>query len=160
MRFRTARISSRPNLLNRLQSVFASFASHDVRYVVIGGIAAVLHGVARATFDLDILIEPTHENAARLLKALEEAGLGTAALTNVDDLLAHEITVFSDRVRIDVQTSTPGLVFADAWSRRVMLSYECQSFPVVSRADLIASKRAAGRPRDLEDVRVLESGKD
>lgn len=120
----------------------------------------MLHGVARSTFDLDILIDPTHENAARLLGALEQAGLGTAALTNVDDLLAHEITVFSDRVRIDVQTSTPGLSFAEAWSRRETMTYEGQPFFVVSRADLIASKLASGRPRDLEDVRLLEAGDD
>ena len=65
-------------MLNRLQGVFASLQRHKVRYVVIGGIAAVLHGVPRATFDLDILIEATPENAQRLLQALLEAGLGTA----------------------------------------------------------------------------------
>ena len=75
----------------------------------------------------------------------------------MDDLLAHEITVFSDRVRIDVQTRTPGLTFAEAWARRQTMTYESQTFFVVSRADLIVSKRAAGRPRDLEDVRVLEA---
>ncbi|MEO8587181.1 MAG: hypothetical protein ABI584_13540 [Acidobacteriota bacterium] len=118
----------------------------------------MLHGVARATFDLDILIDPTKENAARLLKALESAGLGTAALTDIEDLLAHEITVFSDRVRIDVQTRAPGLTFPDAWEHKQTMTYEGQTLFVVSRADLIASKRAAGRPRDLEDVRVLEAG--
>ena len=61
-------------MLNRLQAVFASLHSHDVRYLVIGGIAAVLHGVPRATFDLDILIEATPENARRVLSALAEAG--------------------------------------------------------------------------------------
>jgi len=57
-------------MLNRLQNVFKSFQRHDVKYVVIGGIAAVLHGVPRATFDLDILIEATPENTQRLLNAL------------------------------------------------------------------------------------------
>ena len=66
-------------MLNRLQTVFASFHSHEVRYLVIGGIAAVLHGVPRATFDLDILIEATELNAQRLLRALRAAGFGTAA---------------------------------------------------------------------------------
>ena len=94
-------------MLNRLQDVFKSFQQHDVKYVVIGGIASILHGVPRATFDLDILIEATPENTRRLLDALLDAGLGTAALTNVDDLLANEITIFRDRVRLDVQTSTP-----------------------------------------------------
>jgi hypothetical protein len=73
-------------MLNRLQGVFASFQSHDVRYVVPGGIAAVLHGVPRATFDLDILVEASRDNVERLLNALEAAGLGTAALTTVDDV--------------------------------------------------------------------------
>lgn len=57
-------------MLNRVQTVFASLRTHEVKYVVIGGIAAVLHGVPRATFDPDILIEATHDNARRLLAAL------------------------------------------------------------------------------------------
>jgi hypothetical protein len=142
-------------MLNRLQDVFASLSRHDVRYLVIGGIAVVLHGVPRATFDLDILIDTTADNAGRLLRALEDAGLGTATLTTPEELLANEITIFKDRVRIDVQTSTPGLSFADAWPRRHVMVYRGQSFPVVSRADLIAAKRAAGRPVDLDDVRQL-----
>ena len=86
-------------MLNRLRVVFASLQQHNVKYVVIGGIAAVLYGVPRATFDLDILIEATPENAQQLLNALETARFGTAALTSADDLLAHEITIFRDWVK-------------------------------------------------------------
>jgi hypothetical protein len=143
-------------MLNLLKGVFASFQEHNVKYVVIGGIAAVLHGVPRATFDLDILIEATPDNAQRLLDALLAADLGTAALISANELLAHEITVFSDRVRIDVQTATPGLYFEDAWQNRETMEYQGQALYVVSRDDLIASKRAAGREVDLEDVRLLE----
>ncbi len=145
-------------MLNRLLGVFRSFQQHEVKYVVIGGIASVLYGVPRATFDMDILIEATPENAERLLHALLGAGLGTASLTSTDDLLAHEITIFKDRVRIDVQTSTPGLSFKQAWEHRQVMSYEGQQFYVVSKDDLIRSKRAAGRDIDLSDVRLLESG--
>ena len=143
-------------MLNRLQTVFESFQSHEVEYLVIGGIAAVLHGVPRATFDLDILIRPTESNAHRLLEALRAAGLGTADLIDVAGVLGNEITVFNDRVRIDVQTATPGITFDEAWSRRETMEYRDQPFFVVCKADLIASKKAAGRNRDLEDVRVLE----
>jgi hypothetical protein len=128
-----------------------------VKYLVIGGIAAVLYGVPRATFDLDVLIEPSAQNAERLLKGMIDAGLGTASLTTVEDLLSKEITIFTDRIRLDVQTSTPGLVFADAWARRVTMNYKGQALEVVSLRDLIASKRAAGRDVDLQDVRMLES---
>jgi hypothetical protein len=131
--------------------------AHDVRYIVIGGIAAALHGVPRATFDLDLLIEATPDNARRLLEALLEAGIGTASLTTPEDLLRHEITVFKDVVRIDVQTSTPGLIFAEAWARKVAMTHAGQEFHVASREDLIASKRAAGRDVDLRDVDLLEN---
>jgi hypothetical protein len=123
---------------------------------VIGGIASVLYGVPRVTFDLDILIDATTENTQRLLDALLEAGMGTASLTNVNEILSNEITIFKDRVRIDVQTSTPGLNFQDAWAHRNTLEYQGQSFYVVSREDLISSKKAAGRAVDLDDVRLLE----
>jgi hypothetical protein len=125
--------------------------------LVIGGIAAVLYGVPRATFDLDVLIEATLENAKRLLQAMSDAGLGTAALASADEVLAKEITIFTDRIRLDVQTSTPGIVFEDAWRRRVAMNYKGQVLQVVSLADLIASKRASGRDVDLEDVRILTS---
>jgi tRNA nucleotidyltransferase/poly(A) polymerase len=147
-------------MLNQLQGVYSSLHKHRVRYVTIGGIAAILHGVPRATFDLDILIEATPENARRLLNALLDAGFGTAALTTAEQLLAHEITIFRDRVQIDVQTSTPGIKFEEVWARREVMKYKRQEFYVLSRDDLIASKRAAGRPQDLEDVRLLELGGD
>jgi tRNA nucleotidyltransferase/poly(A) polymerase len=143
-------------MLNRLKDVFASFQKHDVHYLVIGGVASVLYGVPRATFDIDILIDATPDNATKLLEALLEAGLGTSALITPDELLNNEITIFRDRVRVDVQTATPGIQFSDAWSRRTVMTYENQSFFVASKEDLIASKKASARPVDLEDVRLLE----
>jgi hypothetical protein len=97
-------------MLNQLRDVFSSLRKHDVKYLTIGGIAAVLYGVPRATFDLDILIE----------------------------------------------TSTPGIRFEDAWENRETMTYQGYAFYVLSRTDLIASKRAAGREVDLQDVRLLE----
>ncbi len=143
-------------MLNRLRAVFSCLNSLDVRYVVIGGVAAVLHGVPRSTFDLDLLIEATPENAERQLKAQRQAGLGTADLVDASRLLAHEITVFNDRIRIDVMTSKPGLDFKDAWERRDTMVHGGQPFFVACLQDVLASKRAAGRPQDLDDVRVLE----
>ena len=141
---------------SRLRDVFASLSSRQVKYLVIGGTAAVLYGVPRATFDLDILIEATSENAGRLLSALTEAGFGTASLIEAAELLRYEITVFRDRYRVDVQTSTPGIQFEDAWPRRTEMRAEDIPFWVASKNDLIASKRAAGRAVDLQDVLILE----
>ncbi len=143
-------------MLNRLRDVFASFQKNNVHYLVIGGIAAILYGVPRATFDLDILIEATPENARKLLNAMIEAGIGTASLIDENQLLSHEITVFKDRIRIDVQTFTPGAEFQKAWQTREVMDYHGQEFLVISKTELIASKKAAGRPIDLDDVRMLE----
>ena len=143
-------------MLNRLQGVFACLEKHQVEYVVIGGIASILHGVPRRYFDLDILIRATRENAQHLLDALLEAGLGTAALTDTARLLANEITIFNDRVRVDVQTSKPGLAFEKGWQDRVTMEFEGQKFFVASKQDLIASKRASGRDQDLQDIAALE----
>jgi hypothetical protein len=127
-----------------------------VKYVVIGGIAAGVHGVPRPTFDLDLLIEATPDNVSRLIESLLAVRLGTASLTSVDEILENEITIFNDRVRIDVQTRTPGLRFQTAWKNRVLRKYQGQEFFVASLRDLIRSKRAAGRDVDLEDIRALE----
>src|SRR4030042_6506854 len=147
-------------MLNRLTGVFESCQRYDVRYLVIGGIAAILYGVPRATFDLDILIEATPDNAKQLLDALLDAGMGTASLTNVEDLLSNEITVFKDWVRIDVLTTAPGIDFQEAWKRRETMMYHGETFSVVSRKDLISSKKALGRAVDLEEVRLLELPED
>jgi hypothetical protein len=145
-------------MLNLYRDVFACLSCRRARYRVIGGIAAIVHGVPRVTFDLDLLIEPTIPNARRVLDAFLDARPATAALTTPESLATTEITIFKDRLRIDVQTRTPGLEFAAAWARRVTMRHRGQRFHVASREDLIASKRAARRAIDLEDVRMLEIG--
>jgi hypothetical protein len=113
--------------------------------------------VPRTTFDLDILIEASKQNVQKLLDALVEAGLGTALLTNTDKILENEITIFADKVRIDVQTLTPGITFTESWRDKQIFNYNGQRFYILSKKHLIQSKKAAGRSKDLEDVRILES---
>jgi hypothetical protein len=77
-------------------------------------------------------------------------------MTNAEEVAAMEITIFTDRVRLDVQTATPGLTFENAWANRVNMSYKDQSFYVVSLDDLVRSRMAAGREVDLADVKILK----
>jgi len=143
-------------MLNRYLDVFASLNSHNVKYVVIGGIAAIIHGVPRATFDLDLLIEASIDNARELLAAFEGANLGTALLTTPEELVGQEITIFRDRLRIDVQTKTPGTDFDKAWQTRTSLEFHGVVIEVIALDQLIATKRASGRSVDMADVAVLE----
>ena len=103
-----------------------------------------------------MLIEASSENARKLLDAFQEAHLGTALLTTPEEVIAQEITIFRDRVRIDVQTSTPGTEFQDVWQHRETLSFQGVTIEIVGLEDLISTKRAAGRQVDLADVAVLE----
>ncbi|MEM4248323.1 MAG: hypothetical protein QXH80_03565, partial [Candidatus Nanoarchaeia archaeon] len=116
--------SLRKKMLNRLEDVFKSFQKHDVKYLVIGGIAAVLHGVPRATFDLDILIEATPNCSMRYWMP----ALGQLPLRLLKTFLQMKSLFFRDKVRIDVQTSTPGITFEKAWENRKIVNYNGQSF--------------------------------
>lgn len=142
-------------MLNQYLDVFRSLQQRKAKYVVIGGIAAIKHGVARNTFDLDLLIEATPANAGRILSALVAAGIDVARLATEESLLDNEITIFRDRFRVDVQTKTPGLRFETAWKNRDVVDFRGQQINFASRKDVIRSKRAAGRPKDLEDVEAL-----
>jgi len=138
-------------------SLYKSLNSHKVKYLVIGGVAVITYGVPRATLDLDLFIESTIPNVERCLKALKKAGFKTASLTSIGGILANELTVFEDYIRVDLFTQVKGLTFREAWRQRVRKNV--QDIPVyfASAKDIIRSKKAAGRKVDLEDIKSLKS---
>lgn len=135
-------------------AVYRSFNAHRVRYILIGGPAAVFYGFPRVTKDVDLFIEPALANATRALRALEAAGFGTAALTTPEQPLAHEVTIFKDVMRLDLLTAVKGVSSPMVWRRRVTKRIEGVRVPVIQLDDLITAKKAAGRGIDLEDVKV------
>jgi hypothetical protein len=125
-----------------------------VRYLVSGGVAAIAYGVPRATIDVDLVIDPTEENAAALLAALRETGPGTAHLVEPRGLLEMKITIFEDMLRVDVQTRTLGLEFGEAWERRRVAILEGVPVNLVSLPDLIATREAAGQAVNRQDLAI------
>ncbi len=73
--------------------LFKSLNRHRVKYLVIGGLAAIVHGIPRTTRDIDLFIEPKRSNAERLLKAMRKVGFGTAYLIEAEGLLNKQITI-------------------------------------------------------------------
>lgn len=133
----------------------------NAEFMVIGAHAVAVYARPRATGDLDIWVGRTPENAERVWKALATFGAPLDRLT-LEDLTSDDI-VFQIGVspsRIDVLTTIGGVEFADAWGRREEVELWGLTVPVISREDLIRSKRAVGRERDLADVAELERASD
>jgi len=127
-----------------------------VRYLVIGGIACVLHGYVRATTDVDILIERSLANAERLLEALGGLGWGFARDWRAEEILARPITVIGDDPQVDIFTVAWSVTYDSAMTRSSTVSVEGVDIPLVGIDDLIASKQTA-RPLDAADVEALET---
>lgn len=128
-------------------------------YLVVGGHALAVHGVSRATVDLDVLVRPISANAARVLVALRAFGAPVAAHGLSAHDLAREGTVYQMGLppnRIDVITSIDGVDFETAWRGRVQTIVDGVVVPFLGREELIANKLAAARPKDLADVAALE----
>ena len=139
------------------RDLLSEFNAADVRYLVVGGYAFFFHAVPRYTKDLDLWVEPTEENAQRVITALGRFGAPLNDLS-VADLSRPGITFQMGLPpnRIDILTEVTALSFAEAWDRRAATRYGDQQMWVLAKGDLIANKRAVGRPRDLEDVSELE----
>ncbi len=89
-------------------------------------------------------------------RPLAEVGLGTARLVGPEEVLAQEVTIFQDLLRVDVFTAIPGVTFGEAWTRRAEAQVAGTTIHLMGLDDLVASKKACGRPKDLQDVEDLE----
>jgi predicted nucleotidyltransferase len=130
---------------------------HGVRYLVMGGWAAIVHGLPRTTQDVDVFIPPDPENTRRLIEALSTIGFGTARELTPEMILNRFIFMFADQIRVDLFVKPWGLpCFEDVERRKRVVELKGIPVPVVSIDDLIASKRT-DRAQDIEDVKALEA---
>jgi hypothetical protein len=136
------------------EGLLRSLNAHSVRYVVIGATAFPVHGYARATLDVDIFIEPSAENAARVREALLAFGYDLNDVS-VDDLLRQKVLIRQYVLETDIHPFVAGVTFDEVWRNRVEDRLGAEPAAFASLADLIRMKEAAGRSKDLEDLRVL-----
>jgi hypothetical protein len=149
------------------RELFRALARHGVEYVTIGGIAIQAYGGRRLTQDLDVAIAASSDNLGRVAGALldldarilgpdgrRSRSVPTAPLLASSDFW-HLITAHGP---LDLLTVPAHLgSFADMRSRAHEVPLGDLSVPIAHRDDLLKMKRAAGRPQDLADVRLLES---
>ncbi|MDP3940564.1 MAG: hypothetical protein Q8R92_20825 [Deltaproteobacteria bacterium] len=140
---------------SRITPVCAALNRGKAKYLVIGGVACILHGYARATEDIDILIERTEANAARVLKALTTLGYGFAREWTAAEVLKRPITVIGDDPRVDVFTVAWKVKYEQAAPNAGTVDVDGVKIPLIGIDDLIETKRT-GRLQDAADIEALE----
>lgn len=128
------------------------------RFLIVGAHALGVHGVPRATVDLDIWIDASQENAERVWAALAAFGapLDSLQIQETDLTQPDVVAQFGlPPYRIDIMTGVSGLSFDEAWPGRVEDLFEDVRVPFLGREALIRNKRASGRTKDLADLEAL-----
>ena len=137
------------------------FKVNQVKYMVIGGYAVVQYTEPRFTKDLDLWISTHPDNAEAVFNALKEFGAPLEDMTPKDfseEGYFYQMGV--PPVRVDILMGIPGVQFDEAWERRVEVQFDDVPVTIIAKQDLIAAKRAAGRPQDLLDADSLEQTSD
>jgi predicted nucleotidyltransferase len=140
-----------------LKDFFRLLVEHEVEFMLVGAHAIAFHAFPRNTGDIDFWVRRTHENAKRILAALDEFGFGSLGLT-VEDLTDPDKVIQLGREpnRIDILTFLTGLEFEECIVRSVSATYEGIRVRVIGFDDLVANKKATGRDKDVLDVKEFE----
>jgi len=157
-------------MLGEIESLLTELSGAGVRYLIVGGVAVVLHGYLRATADLDLVLDLDPHSLSKAVDLLERLGFSPRAPVPIrafaDDVerrrwvTEKNLQVFSlwhskmPGFEVDLFVEPP-FDFAEAYARATWAALGSQSVPVVAIEDLIAMKRRAGRTRDQEDIEAL-----
>jgi hypothetical protein len=139
------------------RELLAEFARDAVDAVIVGGYAVAFHARPRATKDLDLVLEGSADNVARAVRALTRFGAPQVVVDGVSRQTASEIVYMGlPPLRIDFLRTIDGVDAQGIFARAVTARVDDVPVRVIALDDLIANKRAAGRPQDLIDVALLE----
>jgi len=153
-------MSAVPEFNDDFRDILLAFIDAGVRFVVVGAHALAAHGFPRATGDLDLLVEPSQDNAHRVVSALrafgapiENHGVGEQDFVKTQNVYQMGVPPR----RIDILTSITAVEFADAWIGRVEGKLGELNLPFLGKVELLRNKRSTGRPKDIVDADLLES---
>jgi len=162
----------RRSVAGDLERTLSALEEAQVRYLVVGGVAVVLHGHLRVTADLDLVVQLTPDNVERAIRALQGLGYRPRAPVAASQFARAEVreewirdkglTVFSlwspehPGFEVDLFVQEP-FDFDAVYDRAVRVELDSCMATVISRSDLIVLKEATGRPRDQEDVAALRA---
>lgn len=132
------------------------FAEHELRYLIVGGLAFIFHAKPRYTKDIDLWVENEPSNIARANRALAE--FGSPTLLDYD-CPEQVVQIGLAPNRIDLLVEVGPVEFADAWQTRVEAAYGGVKANWIGLNELLAIKSAIDTPRHQDDARVLREVK-
>ncbi|MFK7988521.1 MAG: hypothetical protein AB8I08_21055 [Sandaracinaceae bacterium] len=153
-------MTSEPAFNEDFRDMLVSLLEAQVEFIIVGAHAMAVHGVPRATGDIDILVRPSRENAVRVLAALRAFGapIGQHGVTLSDFERPERVyQIGLPPRRIDILTTITGVTFDEAWPARVPVDRDGLTLPFLGREQLLTNKRATGRDKDLVDVKLLRA---
>lgn len=126
---------------------------HKAEYLIVGGYSVGVHGHPRYTGDLDIWLNPTMENAKRVLNCIQEFRFGSFGLKEEDFTKeGNVIQLGYPPLRINLLSAIDGLQFKYCYKNKIQVDIEGLQVNFISYHDLIKNKKATGRPIDLDDI--------
>jgi predicted nucleotidyltransferase len=159
-------------MIGEIEGILDALNRAGVRYLIVGGVAVVLHGYLRTTADLDLIIQLDRDNVLRAIRTLQDHQYRPRAPVSAEDFAEGTIreqwirdkglAVFAfwspahPTLEIDLFVTEP-FDFDAVYARALRVPLEKTDATVIALEDLIALKRGVGRPRDLEDIAALES---
>jgi len=139
------------------RDLLAEFARYEVNFAILGGYAVGHHAKPRATKDLDVLVSGSAENLQRVAGALAAFGAPANVVSAARTMQPTDVVYLGvPPVRVDILRSADGIDTDVALGRADPVNLGDIQVKVLALDDLIANKRAAGRPQDLADVALLE----
>ena len=144
-------------LTDDLREFLKSLIRNDVAFMLVGGYAVALHGFPRATADMDVWISTEPSNVDRVIAALRDFGFAPDAdAATALRTPGKVLRMGYPPARIELLTAPAGVEFAACMRRAEEREALGVHVPTIAIDDLIANKRAAGRPKDLIDADELE----
>ena len=139
-----------------MRDLLEIFRAHDVQVVLVGGFAVNFYGYVRATQDIDLLLYPSSENAARIMAALEDFGFGGAGIPrSAFEKEGSVIHLGVEPNRIDLLTHLEGVGNRQIFENRQRIDFEGVPVDIIALRDLILAKQTSKRLKDLADADEL-----
>ena len=149
-------VYSRAPTIEDVARISRALSEAEARYILIGGFAVIIHGSGRTTKDIDLLVDPSSKNIARVKRALGVLPDNAVAEIDDGDVAKYQVVRVADEVIVDLLANACGVTYEDAAADAEEVVVGETRIPVASKRTLIRTKQTI-RPSDHEDCKFLES---